>query len=204
MTIQEIRDEIVEEIGGDSADTTLLTRIFNVIRSAMRRLPKHVISRTLASIESVSLSAGNNSTTLPTTFIKETYVYRKGADGNKITITKSSADRFNEINDTESGDIQRYRILGKTIYFDRKTIAADTIYIECFKSQVGSLALSSDFFGNDDEVETVKSLAKMIYYRDYEEDKEKADDHKSDAAVGMAAMKADYMIKELPSHVEES
>lgn len=204
MTIQEIRDEIVEEIAGDSSDTDLLTRIFNVIKAAIRRLPKHVISRTLATIESVSLVAGDNNAPLPTGFIKESYVYRKGADGNKIKINKASADRFNEINDTTPGDISEYRIIGKTMYFDKKTISAETIYIECFKSQVGSLALSSTFFGNDDEVETIKSLSKMIYYRDYEEDKEKSDDHKADAGTGIAKMNADYMIRELPSHVEEA
>jgi hypothetical protein len=204
MTIQEIRDEIVEETAGDSSDADLLTRIFNVIRAAIRRLPKHVLSRTLSTIESVSLAAGDNNAALPTGFIKETYIYRKGPDGNKIKIDKASPDVFNSINDTTSGDIFKYRIIGKTIYFDRKTIETDTVYIECFKSQVGSLALSSTFFGNDDEVETIKSLAKMIYYRDYEEDKEKSDDHKGDAAAGLAAMKSDYMIRELPSHVEEA
>ena len=204
MTIQEIRDEIVEEIAGDSSDTDLLTRIFNVIRAAIRRLPKHVISRTLSAIETVTLTAGSSSVALPATFIKESYVYRLGTDGNKIKIDKLSADKFNMVNDTEYGEIFKYRIIGKTIYFERKTNATDTIYIECFKSQVGSMTIATNFFGNDDEVETVKSLAKMIYYRDYEEDKEKSDDHKADAAAGIAQMKADYMIRELPSHVEEA
>lgn len=204
MTIQEIRDEIVEEIGGDSSDADLLTRIFNVIRAAIRRLPKHVLARTLATVENVSLVAGSSSASLPAAFIKETYIYRKGADGQKIKIDKLSAERFNEINDTDTGDIFKYRIIAKTIYFDKKTIADDTIYIECFKSQVGSMTIASSFFGNDDEVETIKSLAKVIYYRDYEEDTEKAELHKGDAAAGIAAMKSDYMIRELPSHVEEA
>ncbi len=205
MLISEIRDEIVEECGIDSEDAGALTKIVNVIKAAMRRLPKHTLMRTLLSTESVSLTGGTNNASLPTGFIKERYIYRKSADGKPIEIKRASISQRLQENPTAPGTPSYYWIEGKTIYFEKTVVLTATIYIDCFMSQVSAtFAITDTFFGTDDEIETVKDLAKYRYYKDYEEDMEKARESKSDAAAGIAKMNSDYMIHELPGHVEEA
>jgi len=205
MLISEIRDELISEVGGDSDDTELQTKIFGFIKSAMRQLPRHVLSRTLLTTASVSLSANANSVSLPSDFVSERYVYRKNTEGKPVEIRKLSWTKFHEENPTIAGSIYYYTIRGKTIYFDKKSVSADTIYIEHFKQQVGaSFAASDSFFGNDDEIETVKNLVKEIYYGDYQEDEKKAARATKKAALAINSMNADYERLELPTHVEET
>ncbi len=205
MTIQDIRDEIVEETGGDSSDTTLLSTILTCIKGAIRQLPTFVRTRTLTGIETVSLGASANSASLPDAFIKERAIYRKTSEGKPVELTPlSQANRLSE-NPDETGTIYHYWIIGKTIYFNRKSAASDTIYIDCFKNQVtATFALGDNFFGNANEVQTVKNLAKETYYGDYEEDEQKAARAASKAIAGLEAMEGDYLEKEMPSHVEEA
>lgn len=203
MTIQAIVNEIITETGGDTTDTDLYTKMFGFLKAALRRLPRFVLTRTLLVTSSVSLSALANSASLPAGFVKERFVYRKDTGGQKIEIKHSNYEEFNRVNNDLTGSIYFYDIIGKTIYFDHKAETADTIYVECFKNDVSSLANSDNFFGNDDEIETVKDLTKYIYYKDYEEDMEKAAASKQDAGLGIATMKSDYM-RQQQSHVEEA
>ncbi|MFA6142506.1 MAG: hypothetical protein WC738_04335 [Candidatus Omnitrophota bacterium] len=203
MKIQDITNEIISETGGDSTDTDLYTKMFGFLKAALRRLPRFVLTRTLLSTASVSLSALANSASLPAGFVKERFVYRKDTGGQKIEIKHSNYEEFNKVNNDLTGSIYFYDIVGKTIYFDHKAEAADTIYVECFKNDTSALAGTDDFFGNDDEVETVKDLTKYIYYKDYEEDMEKAAASKQDAASGIATMKSDYL-RQQQGYVEEA
>lgn len=204
MTLQDIRDEMVEEMGIDSDDSTALTKLFTCLKSAMRRLPQFVRARTLYYRAEVSLTAGNNSASLPSDFIEERVVWRKTAEGKRIDLTKLTTRRLNEENQDDSGSIYYYQIVGKTIYFDKKTVDDDTIYVEHTKSQTGTFELTTDFFGQDHEVETVKDLAKYRWYTDYEEDAAKAAEAKDGGSAGIAKMNEDHQATEIPQHVEES
>ena len=203
MTIDDIVDEIIAETGGDSADTDLVTKMFGFVKAALRRLPRFMLSRSLLTTTSISLSAEANSASLPAGFVREKQVYRRDSGGAKVEITHPPYFDFHNVNNNDTGAIYHYDILGKTIYFDHKSEAADTIYVECFKNDTSTLVIGDTFVGNDDEVEILKDMTKYIYYKDYEEDTEKAAASKQDAADGIASVKSDYMRKQ-QTHVEES
>ena len=203
MIVSAIVSEIISETGGDTSDTGLQTLIFGFVKAALRRLPRFMISRSLLITTSISLSAGANSASLPNGFVREKQIYRRDSGGVKVEITHPPYFDFHNVNNNDIGAINHYDILGKVIYFDHKSEAADTIYVECFKNDTSSLVIGDSFVGNDDEVEILKDMTKYIYYKDYEEDMKKAAASKQDAADGIASVKSDYM-RQQQTHVEEA
>jgi hypothetical protein len=205
MLISEIRDEIIEESGGDLTDTDLQGLIFRFIRASMRKMPRFVLSRTLVETSEVTVTSGSNNASLPSNFVNERYVYRKDSSGNKIEIVRKSWQSFHEDNNTIQGELDFYMIRGKKIYFNKSSLSGETVYVEHFAQQVGSsFAVTDAFYGNDDEIECVKSLVKAVYYGEYQEDSNKAASAASEAAAYIRTMNNDYMESELPSHVEEA
>jgi len=201
MIIQDIRDEIVAEVGQDSEDTTMLANMLTFIKSALRKIPRHVKDRTITTISYATLSAGDYSMDLPSNFIRERRVWRMES-GNRKEIGKLPFDTFaTRINEDSSGPVSSYRIYGKTIEFDVKTASDEVIYIEHFKS-VWDVALDDTFHGNDDLVELVKEHTKAIYYESVE-DNARAQMHLALAKDEERQVTADFMADEIGDHVSD-
>jgi len=185
MLISEIRDEIIDEVGGDSTDTDLQTKIVNFIRAALRRLPNRIKDRTLITISYATLSGGAYSLTLPDNFISERDVWRESSTGKRIQIVRKGTDVFRGLaNQSTPGSISYYIVYAKTMEFDKQADLDVVIYIDHFKS--------------------VGTIAKAIYYGDYEEDQEKGDRKLKLALSELDKINAHYQAENLPTHVEES
>jgi hypothetical protein len=206
MLISEIRDEIIQEVGGDTADTTLASLMLGFIKGGLRILVTKARSRVLVGISTMTLSSGSNTATAPTGFIKEVSdqsVWRV-SQGDRISILKYQRDNFQEIFSSEStGTPTYYRVYAKTFEFSRKADQDYTIYVEHFK-EISDVAAGDTFVGNDTELAALKELAKKIYYFDYEEDKGRGETTMAIANDLLSEIDADYMEQELGSHVEES
>jgi hypothetical protein len=206
MLISEIRDEIIQEVGGDTADTALQALILTFIKGALRILPAKARSRILVGVESMTLSSGGNSVAAPSGFIREVSaqsVWRVDS-GKRETILRYQRDNFQEIYTTETiGSPQYFRVYAKTFEFNRKADQDYTIYVECFK-EISSIIAGDTFVGNDTEMAAVKELTKKIYFFDYEEDKARGETAMAIASDLLSEIDADYMEEELGTHVEES
>lgn len=202
MLISEIRDEIIDEVGQDNTDTIIQGKIFNFIKSALRKLPRHLRDRCLITISYATLSSGEYSLSVPPTFVSERQIWYTDG-GERKDIEKVDRPQFNSLfNENTTGVPQYYSIFGKMIEFDRKANQDYTIECEFFKSP-GDVALADAFFGGDDLVEIIKDLVKGIYYGDYEEDAQKASIHLQLAQVGLEEGCAAYLEEEFGGHVKD-
>ena len=204
MTIQQIVDEIVAEIGGDTYDEAVSAKIFGFLKSAMRRMPKRVRERTFIKISTVTLTAGADTASTPTDFVRELAVYYKETS-QAIPITRMDTQRFlNRHSLTAQGNPEFYRIYGKTMEFDKAAAVTTTIYVEHFFTVSNSLALTDTFAGNDDIVEAVKDLTKGMYFMDYEEDSAKGQAKIVMAMDELQKIDDEFIEEELGGHVEEA
>jgi hypothetical protein len=205
MLISEIRDEMIEEMALDSSDDTVLSVILTCIKGAIRRFATFAKSRKIVTTAELTLTIDTNYVSLPADFIseREDGVYYK-VDGKRTRILRYHGSNYNELNTTIKGNPSYYWIIGNTIYFDKTAEETKTIYVEHFKDE-SDVSLSDTFYGSAPEIEIIKDLAKYTYYSDYDEDSNKLADKKlALAKAGIDVMDAQYMVKELPTHVEEA
>jgi len=203
MTVQEIRDEIIVEIGGDSSDTTLLANILQFIKTGLRRFPLFSKQRLLLTTKYATLSAGEQTLTLPSDFISERAIYHVKS-GKRKRIEKQYTNTFNDSfsSDASSDTISGYRIIDDYIEFTVKAETTLTIYIEYYK-EVDDVSLTDTFFGSSAMAEVTKDFAKYYYFM-YEEDENKANHFIALAGAGLRELDAQKLEEELPSYVEEA
>ena len=202
MLISTIRDEIITEIGGDTADTVLATKILQFINSALRRFPLWTRSRFMYTTHSGTLSSGSSSISLPSNTLTERVVYYISS-GNQLRIERSASHEwFNDARNTgATGAPNYYEIIGQTMYFDRTADADYTIYLECQQEQDGVLA--GDTLAADTTVaEIIKDGAKSYYYY-YVEDIPSAKEFLTLFKNGMDELDAKYVAMELGTHVDD-
>lgn len=202
-TLEDIRDEIVVEVGEDSSDDTALAAIFSCIKGALRILSLKARARFLVTTSYVTLQAGDSEVTLPDNFDREQYVYRKSASGGKIDIPVDKEGGI-DFNSSQYGTLTKCRVIGKRLIFNNAAAEDTVIYVDHFKNDVSTAALSDTFIGQEKEIECVKHLAKATFYRDYEEESQKANEHVGLAADLLGEVDGDYQEHELPGHVVES
>lgn len=206
MLISEIRDEIINEVGQDTTDTGLQTKMLGFIKSALRKLPEAARDKSITTVGSVTITAGSYSASLPLDFLKElspkSFWYISG--DKREVVEKIPRDEFNR---TFSGGIvgtpSFCSITGKTLEVDLKASEDMTLYIEYFKS-VWNVVATDTFAGLDNLIECVKEFTKFIYYADYEEDTEKGALHLSLARDHADKIKSDFMEEVMGSHVQET
>ena len=203
MLISEMRDEIIVEIGGDSSDTTLLANILQFIRTGLRRFPLISKQRLLLTTKYASLSAGEQTLTMPTDFITERAVYYVSS-GKRKRITKQYTNDFNDSfnSDASSDAISTYRIIDDYMEFSVKAETATTIYIEYYK-EVDDVDLTDTFFGSSAMAEITKDFAKYSYFM-YEEDENKAQHFLALGSGGLRELDAQKLEEELPEYVGEA
>lgn len=205
MTIQDIIDEVVGEVGGDSDDSGLQSKMLAMAKGALRRMIRHTRQRAFITTSSVTLSSGSSSASLPSGFIRELPdggVYRVSS-GSRIEIEKHP--HFNSIVNTETAAVPSYyEIRGSTIYFDRKADQDYTIYIVHFQ-EIDSITLATTWSFDSSLAEILKDGIKYTYYRDYVEDgTQKAQEKLALFKNGLDELDDDFMIAEHGGHIEEA
>lgn len=203
MLISEIRDEIITEVGGDTADTALQTKVLGFIKSALRRFPQNARARSIVSKKSASLSASSQTVSTPTGFMQERALWREDSDGTRHDITVVKDTRlFNEKYRTDTvGEPEFCRIYGTTIEFHRPANAAYTIYIDCF-IEIDNVAAADTWAYDSNMAEILKDGAKFYYYTYTEEENQQANFGKLFSA-NLVGLDSKYAREEIPDHVEE-
>lgn len=205
LTITQIITEIVTEVGGDTTDTTFAATMLVFLKSGMRKFPAFVKDRLLLVQEELPLALNAQTLALTGTtkgFLKENHIWYTTATGQRVPIIPpQSRDYFNQIYQTSSpGKPSYYIINGKTMQFDKKADEALTIGLEFFK-EISDVTGSDTFFGDERTLEACKSLCKVGYYLDYEEDESKSARHERIASGIMLELESDYEDQEQAGHI---
>lgn len=206
MTIDEIVEEIVLEVGGDVDDTDFSDKMLKFLKAGMRRVPAFIRDRLFLAQGTLTLAQGSATVDLSTLdpgFIRERGVYYIGDSDIRVPIYKpQSYDYFNRFYaPTATGNPIFYHVIGKTMEFDRKAAANTTIFLDYFK-EISSVIGSDTFIGNEQTVEVCKDFCKVVYYG-YEEDIGKKDDFEAQGNKLLLQLEADYEAQELGGYVEE-
>lgn len=201
MLLSEIRDEIINEVGGDVADTSLQNKIFGFMKSALRRFPLHTRSRLLIGTSTIALSTGENNKDLPTDFISELIIYRISS-GSRINIEKPPS--FSAVvNTVSSGVPLYYEIQGNKIFFDKNADQVYTIYIEHFK-EIDTVIAGDTWAYSSPMIEVLKDGTKYTYYSDYAEDPVKGREKLTLFVNGLDTIEEKFMIETGGTHITES
>jgi hypothetical protein len=208
LTIDNILDEIVEEVGGDTADTTFKTLMLRFLKEGIRHVPAFIKSRLFIALGTRTLAATSTSVSLSALspgFIAERSVWWVTTENKRDTIFRANSHHhFNSIyNPAATGSPRIYRVYDKTMEFDRTADQSYTIGIEYFK-EVSAVTTTDTFFGDDSLLSAVKHFCKMVYYGDYEEDSEKRDKHEDQGGAIIRQLQGDYEAQEMGGQVEAS
>jgi hypothetical protein len=203
MLISEIISEVIDEVGGDSSDTGLATKLLTCAKGALRRFPLYCRDRLLYATSYATLSAGENTLSVPTYFLAG-----KGAkcvwyeeSGRRNIIHKLTDEKFPEYYNSEATGVpQYYHIEVNTIEFDVKSDVDRTIYVQHL-CEVDDVTAASDFFGSSDMIEILKDGIKATYYTDYTEDTTGRGDKKASMFKdGLDKLNSRAMIESLGTH----
>ena len=208
LTIDNILDEIIKEVGGDTTDTTFKADMLSFMKAGIRHIPVFIRSRLFITLGTKTLAVGEYSVDLSTLdpgFIKERSVWWVTTESKRHPIYRATSNaQFNEIfAPNVRGDPRWFRIYEKTMEFDRKAADEKTIGIEYYK-EVSAIETTDTFFGDDSLLEAVKHFTKMVYYGDYEEDEKKKADHKRDGKELILELEGDFEASEYGGHVEQT
>ncbi len=203
MLISEIRDEVITEVGGDTSDTELQTKVLGFIKSTLRRLPKNCKDRSLISKKSVTLTVATQTASLPAKFLAEREIwYEEGGVRKHVTVIRDTELFNRQYNSTTVGFPEYCRIYGSTIEFSRPADATYTIYIDCFQ-EVDAVVAGDTFAHDSTTAEIVKDGVKFYYYT-YTEEKEMLDKFGGLFKSGLAELNTQYTWLETPDHIEEA
>jgi len=225
MKFNEILAEIIIEVGGDITDVEFGNKILIFIKTGIRRIPAFIRDRLFVAEDTATLTSGTNTIDLDDLdpgFVRERVVWYESS-GKRVIINRAkNVEWFHSLyNSNSSGKPFCYLIQGSTIKFDKLsdenlTVGFDYVAELSETGQLllegGGLVLSEDgghinltadeeFFGHEQLVEAVKDFAKMIYYRDYEEDEEKAREHERMGKEIIQRLEEEYEIQELGGHI---
>lgn len=203
MLISEIIDEIISEIGGDSSDTNLQTKVLGYIKSALRRFPQKARSRSLVSKKSVTLSAAAQTANTPSNFIQERMLWYESGGVRQEIIVKRDTKEFNLVYRSDVVGAPEYcRIYGTTIEFNRVADQEYTVYVDCFV-EIDSVSVGDTWAYDSTMAEMLKDGAKFYYYN-YTEEESRIKEFGSLFAESLNDLESKYERDEHPGHVTES
>lgn len=208
MLVSAIITEIITEIGGDTDDTDLTTKMLTFFKSGLRYLPVYARDRAFLAEGTITLSAAASTASLSglsSAFVEERAVWYVDSGSERVPIQKSAnAEFFQRVySPNGSGKPEFYRIVGTTIYFDKPADASTTIGFDYFK-EISSVATSDTFFGHEQIIQAAKHFCKMVYFGDYEEDMNKGLNHERLGKELLYKFERDYEDKENGSRVYET
>lgn len=200
MLISDVILEVISDVGADSDDSVLVTKMLGFAKGALRRFPLFTKSRLLYITSTATLTAGANSIPTPTYFISEKLIWYVES-GSRKEIIKKDDDKFLElVNTSASGVPEYYHIANNLIEFDKNSDVDRTIYIEHL-SEVDNVTAASSFFGSTDMLEILKDGMKATYYNDYVEDPIKGDKKLALFKAGLDELEKRHMIQTMGGHI---
>ncbi len=202
MVVSTIRDEIIVEVGADTSDTAVQTKVLQFMNSAMRKFPLWTRSLFMYTTKTATLSSGGSSLSLPSGVVGIRDVYYI-SDSNRLRIEKPPSNTyFNDATNTSTtGAPHFYNIVGQTVYFDRSADKAYTIYFECQQEKDGLVSGDTVTFDTT-VVEVWKDGVKSYYYR-YVEDDNQAKEFLQLFKNGLDELDSKYVASELGTHIDE-
>jgi hypothetical protein len=200
MLISAVIDEVISEVGGDTSDTDLISKMLIFAKGALRRFPLFTKSRLLYITSYATLSAGVNYITTPTYFLDERQVWYEESGSRKIIDKVTDAVFAQIVNNQSTGVPTKYHITNNVIEFNINNDVERVIFVEHL-GEVDNVALTSDFFGSTDMLEILKDGIKATYYSDYVEDATKGDKKLSLFKAGLDKLTERHMIETLGTHV---
>lgn len=207
MLVSDIITEIITEIGGDTDDTDLATRLLVFFKSGFRLLPAFARDRSFLGEGTLTLSSGEFEHSLNdlTGFIRERNVWYVNDTNTRTPIYKPPSPSYfqNIITPIATGNPFHYRIYGTTFQVDRKASRDFTIGFDYFKA-VSAIAASDTFSYNEQIVQAAKYLCKAEYYGDYEEDEAKAVRNMNKGMAIAQILEEEFEVQELGGYVNES
>ena len=206
MLISDIINEIVIEVGGDTSDTTLVTKMLGFFKAGYRRMPAFVRDRNFYAVASYALPAQSNTMSVDSFagFIREREVWFEGDNKIHIPIYKPlDIGFFHRVLAPEvAGKPRYYAIHGRTMQFDRMADAALVIGVDYVKA-VSVLELTDTWEADEQIMEAAKHFCKMVYFSDYEEDLNKARENERRGKEITAILDEEFQIVEMGSYVHE-
>ena len=205
MTVNQIIAEIIEEIGGDTTDLTLASKMLGFFKAGYRRIPAIARDRNFLGEATFTLPVGESLVTIGIPgFIRERQVWFQGDNLIHIPIYRAPSDQYwhKVITPNAPGKPFYYRIYSRTFQVDKKADTNLLIGMDYFKS-VSDLVGTDTFEGDEQIIECAKDFCKMVYYRDYEEDNGKATDHERTGRDLAQKLEEAYEEQELGGYVDE-
>jgi len=203
MLISEIITEVIDEIGGDSEDSTLSAKLLTFAKGALRRFPLLCRDRLLYATSYATLEAGENTLSVPTYFLagKGPKAVWYEESGRREIIHKLTDEKFIDYYNSEATGVPRYyHIASGTIEFDVKSNVDRVIYFNHL-CEVDDITATSVFFGSSDMIEILKDGIKATYYTDYTEDTTGRGDKKAaQFEDGLNKLDSRYMREFLGTH----
>lgn len=206
MTIQDIIDEVIQQVGGDVDDTELSTKLLIDAKSALRRFPIFRKTGICKSIASGSLYSAASTMTKPSGVVQIIGDAWIEENGNRFEIIheKNEANFRDIYRGSSSGRPQYFHLVANsnTIEFDRKADQAYTVYFPALIS-IANITAATVWSYTDEEAEILKDGIKMNYY-DTEEDDTLSSKFEARFSAGLAKLEEKWMREEYPDYIEEA
>jgi hypothetical protein len=206
MTINDIINEIIEEVAGDTADSALVTKMLSFFKAGYRRLPAFVRDRGFVGIDTYTLLTDSNTISVDefSEFIREREVWFEGDGHIHIPIYKApSLQYFHKVITPDYvGKPFYYRVYGRTMQFDRKCPVGLVIGVDYVKA-VSAITLTDTWTPDEQIMEAAKHFCKMVYFSDYEEDAAKARENERRGKEIAQILEEEFEIQEIGSYVDE-
>lgn len=210
MTNQDIVNEITVEVGGSLGDDILQNAIFACLKAAYRRVPTIMRARIFCKQGSIVVASQAYEQAINSgiaDFISERSIWWLTADNIRVPILphRSVQDFHSRFAPNLFGKPGRYLIYNNSgvlyIQLDRRADQNLTVGFDYFCS-TSNIALTDNYSGDEKLLECFKGYGMERYYRNYEEDKSKADDNKSMADILLKELEGDYEAQELGHYIE--
>ena len=206
MTIGEIIDEVITQVGGDTDDTDLADKLLVDAKSALRRFPVFIKTGLARATKSGSLTAAATTMTKPAgivSIIGDAWFENAGV--RLPIIQKKNIDSFRPLyRGSSTGQPQYFHepTFG-TIEFDRKADQTRTIYFPCL-IDMDDVTASTEWNFPSSDIEILKDGIKMGYY-DTEEDGAGESSAKFERRflAGLKKLDERYMRENYPDYIEE-
>lgn len=202
MLISDIVNEVIREVGGDITDTGLQDNAFGYLKSALRRFPQNVRTRSIISKIPLTLAANAGTLQVPSGFMEERAIWYE-VDGKRRNIhIIRDLFKFNALyRGTSYGDPEYCRFYGTTIEFDRLADRVYSCFLEYFKEIDG--VLIGDTWAYDSSMAEILKDGMKFYYYTYAEDESKMATFASLFTSTLLSLENKFQREEMPDHVEE-
>lgn len=207
MTFADDIAEIINEVGGDSSDSGLTTKMFGFYKAGARHVSPYVRDRNFITTGTYTLPAASNTVALSNFpgFIRplEVWFQESGQSEIHILVYKiPSLQYFHKIiTPLYSRRPFYYHIYGQTLQFDGKAPAGLLIGME-YVREISSISITDTIVWHEQLREAMKHFCKSVYFR-YEEDRASAADEERLGKEIIARLEEEYEVEELGGYVDE-